>query len=146
MTVREDVEKLRNRIERKGYYLNPDLGMTEPLVEGLLVNQARYGYAFCPCRLASGVYTQDVDLICPCNYRDQDVNEYGSCYCGLYVSREVAMEKKTIESIPERKGEPPTVNRLWRCNVCGYICSRPHPPDVCPICGVTHDRFEEFTF
>lgn len=55
------------------------------------------------------------------------------------------MQKREIEPIPERKGAPVTPLKIWRCQVCGYLNARPHPPDVCPICGVTHDRFEEFS-
>jgi ferredoxin-thioredoxin reductase catalytic subunit len=140
------VSQLRATLEkRRGYLLNPDASMTDPLLESLLVNTDRYGYPFCPCRLATGAYAEDRDLICPCDYRDQDVDEYGACYCGLYVSREVVMGKKTVESIPERRGTPSSPLKLWRCTVCGYLCVRPHPPDVCPVCGVTHDRFEPYT-
>jgi rubrerythrin len=33
---------------------------------------------------------------------------------------------------------------IWRCRVCGYICARDEPPEICPICKVTRDRFERF--
>jgi len=33
---------------------------------------------------------------------------------------------------------------VWRCNVCGYLCARDAPPEVCPICKVSGDRFERF--
>jgi rubrerythrin len=33
---------------------------------------------------------------------------------------------------------------VWRCRVCGYLCARNEPPDICPICKVTKDRFERF--
>ncbi|MCX6687268.1 MAG: ferredoxin:glutaredoxin reductase, partial [Methanoregula sp.] len=33
---------------------------------------------------------------------------------------------------------------VWRCRVCGYLCAREQPPDICPICKVTKDRFERF--
>jgi rubrerythrin len=40
------------------------------------------------------------------------------------------------------------VNKLtlpvWRCKVCGYLCAREQPPEVCPICKVKKDRFERF--
>ncbi len=141
-----EVAALKNRLFLRGYYLNPDLSMTDPLLESLLVNEERYGYQFCPCRLATGDYARDRDAVCPCDVRDQDLYEYGCCYCGLYVSREVSMATKAIQTIPERRGTPPSPQQIWRCQVCGYICVRPVPPDVCPICGVTRDRFEAITF
>jgi len=33
---------------------------------------------------------------------------------------------------------------VWRCRVCGYLCAREQPPEVCPICKVKKDRFERF--
>lgn len=144
MSEREPAEVLRRSLEKRGYFFNPDDSMTLPLLESLQVNETRYGYPFCPCRLAAGNRQEDLDAICPCDYRDQDVFEYGACFCGLYVSHEVFMNKKAIEAIPERRGRTPDPNRIWRCQVCGYLCSRPQPPDICPICGVPHDRFEPY--
>ena len=33
---------------------------------------------------------------------------------------------------------------VWRCKVCGYLCARKSPPEVCPICKVGKERFEPF--
>jgi ferredoxin-thioredoxin reductase catalytic chain len=33
---------------------------------------------------------------------------------------------------------------VWRCKVCGYLCARDGPPEVCPICKARKDRFERF--
>ena len=41
----------------------------------------------CPCRLASGDFALDRDVICPCVYREPDVAEHGACFCGLYLSK-----------------------------------------------------------
>jgi ferredoxin-thioredoxin reductase catalytic subunit len=73
------------------------------LVEALLVNKARYGYMVCPCRLASGDRDNDRDIICPCDYRQPDVAEFGSCYCNLYVSKEWNEGKIEQAYVPERR-------------------------------------------
>jgi ferredoxin-thioredoxin reductase catalytic subunit len=73
-------KKLKSAAESGGYHLNPELGFTKDLVKGLLVNQQRYGYWACPCRLSVGVKEEDLDIICPCYYRDADIGEYGACY------------------------------------------------------------------
>lgn len=104
MTAAELYEKLRPIQEAKGYYFNRDLeGMTMPLLESLLINKNRYGYMVCPCRLASGDREKDQDIICPCVYREPDVAEYGSCYCGLYVSKEWNEDKRPHVVVPERR-------------------------------------------
>ncbi|MHB1166994.1 MAG: flavin reductase [Carboxydocellales bacterium] len=33
--------------------------------------------------------------------------------------------------------------KKWRCTVCGYIHEGENPPDVCPVCGVGPEMFEE---
>jgi ferredoxin-thioredoxin reductase catalytic subunit len=85
------------------YYLNPDEIMTQELLQGLSENQVRYGYRTCPCRLAKGVLDADRDIICPCDYREADVAEFGNCYCGLFVNEQVFKTGRPVASIPERR-------------------------------------------
>jgi ferredoxin-thioredoxin reductase catalytic subunit len=151
--------KLKKDAESGGYYLNPDEKFTKDLIRGLMTNQERYGYMSCPCRLASGEKTEDLDIICPCDYRDPDLTDYNACYCALYVSLAALKGEQEIGSIPERR--PPPEERLstephewerisdlpypvWRCKVCGYLCAREEPPEICPICKAKKDRFERF--
>jgi ferredoxin-thioredoxin reductase catalytic chain len=47
----------------------------------------------------------------------------------------------------EKKPEPVSAAgeiTVWRCKVCGYLCARKNPPEVCPICKVGRERFEPF--
>ena len=195
----EEVQRLFTRLDQEaesgGYHLNPDRKFTLGLIHGMLVNERRYGYWACPCRLASGVKKEDLDIICPCDYRDADIADHGACYCGLYVSRDIVEGKRKLTRVPERRppeesrGEAPSpaqrmsaaqpvgpgapgagaasaspgaspaagtspqapvlpdlsgLNKypLWRCRVCGYLCSRGQPPEVCPICKAKKERFE----
>lgn len=89
--------------EPQGYFFNKDKGLVYELLEGLLTNRDRYGYMSCPCRLASGERSKDADIVCPCVYRAPDVEEYGSCYCGLYVSREWNEGEIIHAYVPERR-------------------------------------------
>ena len=158
----QEAERLYRRLneeaEAGGYHLNPDREHTMGLIEGLVKNERRYGYWACPCRLADGVKEEDLDIICPCDYRDQDLSQYDACYCGLYVSQRFLTGKPLARSIPESRpeknerkvAEPPMVGKggmkVWRCRVCGYLCAREEPPEVCPICKAKKERFEEFPF
>ncbi len=153
-------ERLNREAEAGGYHLNPDVRFTKDLIRGLLTNERRYGYWNCPCRLASGVKEDDLDIICPCDYRDADVVEHDACYCALYVSAAAIKDRTKIHSIPERRPPPDVRQRkkaeavktapaslplpVWRCKVCGYLCARDGPPEVCPICKAKKDRFERF--
>jgi ferredoxin-thioredoxin reductase catalytic subunit len=159
--VRQVYDRLNAEAEASSYHLNPDASFTMALVEGLLVNEDRYGYWACPCRLAAGVKELDLDIICPCDYRDADVDEWGACYCALYVSQDVLVGKSEAHAIPERRPAVPRQLRhkqgqvvelpeeslpVWRCTVCGYLCARDNPPGVCPICKAKRERFERFGF
>ena len=145
--------------EQSGYHLNPDVEITKDLIKGLLINENRYGYWACPCRLTSGSKSENLDIICPCDYRDADVVDYGTCYCALYVSQTVFEGKKEVNSIPERRpaqkerkkrrgksiaGVSDLSKPVWRCKVCGYLCGREEPPEICPICKAKKERFERF--
>ncbi|WP_338666726.1 ferredoxin-thioredoxin reductase catalytic domain-containing protein [Pseudodesulfovibrio methanolicus] len=103
MDAKQLYEMLKKVQEPKGYYFNKDMDMTMPLLESLLTNKERFGYMACPCRLANGEYEADKDILCPCVYREADVQEYGACFCALYVSKE--FNDGTIEKqvVPERR-------------------------------------------
>lgn len=170
------LENVKQRAESDarshGYHLNTDPDFLEDLLEGLRLNEERYGYPSCPCRLASGEFEFDRDIVCPCDYRDPDVEEYGSCYCALYVRKDVLEGKTPIQPIPERRplekqarayAGPEAVDtikpsegtasfvekpseiemRMWYCKQCGCVCFREEPPYVCPICRAKREMFSE---
>lgn len=76
------------------------------------------------------------------------------------MSQAVVNVQKAVGSIPERRPPPQQRGRpqpvsgasglgalplpVWRCKVCGYLCARDGPPEVCPICKAKKDRFERF--
>lgn len=88
MDINQLYEQLKKIQEAKGFFFSNDKERVFELLESLLTNKERYGYMVCPCRLASGDREDDRDIICPCVYREPDVEEFGSCYCNLYVSKE----------------------------------------------------------
>jgi len=173
------LEKVRQRAESDaktyGYYLHSDPNFLKDLLEGLKQNEERYGYPSCPCRLASGKFEFDRDIICPCDYRDPDVEEYGACYCALYVRKDLFEGKNPILPVPERRPlekqtraygmtvETPSAEKLsktaavgakatsevklklWYCKQCGYVVFREDPPYVCPICKAKREMFAEIT-
>jgi len=103
MNIEELYEFLKKSQEPKGHYFNRDKPRVFELLDGLLVNRQRYGYMACPCRLAANDRQWDRDIICPCAYSAPDIAEYGSCYCGLYVSREWNEDKIPHAYVPERR-------------------------------------------
>ena len=103
MNVETLFEKLKKVQEAKGYYFNTEKERVIDLLEALITNKDRYGYMACPCRLAAGDREKDRDIICPCDYREPDVQEYGSCYCNLYVSEAWNTGSVKKEYVPERR-------------------------------------------
>jgi ferredoxin-thioredoxin reductase catalytic subunit len=166
-------QRTENDAKTRGYYLNTDRKFLDSLLKGLKKNEERYGYPSCPCRLATGDFNLDRDIICPCDYRDIDVDEYGFCYCALYVREDVYRGKTEVSSIPERRPlekinqviteEGDTHKRtrekkrshievsehfsgklkMWYCRQCGYISFREEPPYICPICKAKKEFFSE---
>lgn len=163
--------KVRARAEQdarsRGIHLTTDQSLLNDLFSGLKENEERYGYPSCPCRIASGNFEVDRDIICPCDYRDPDVEEFGVCYCSLYVNKDVFEGKKNAEPIPERRqltlqmksleyeesdqtAEPSSsseqvTRKLHYCKQCGYVVFRESPPYVCPICKAKRELFAELS-
>lgn len=163
-TKEESLRRAEDDARRNGYYLNPKKEFLDDLIDGLVVNEKRYGFPSCPCRMAIGDFQTDRDIICPCDYRDIDVKEYGSCYCGLYLDKE-RFDRGEIASIPERRPMEKQVKafglgfelhdglfpedkkkqkmKLMFCKVCGYVIYREEPPYLCPICRAKKEMFAE---
>ena len=103
MNVDTLYKALKKSQEAKGIYFNKDKDLVFELLEALIKNKERYGYMACPCRLACNDREHDKDIICPCVYRAPDLEEFGACFCGLYIS--TALNNNEIEShyVPERR-------------------------------------------
>ena len=155
--ARELMSRLDRDAKAGGYNLNQDEEMVLELCTGLVTNIDRFGYMCCPCRLSDGDRQDDLDIICPCDYRDPDLAEFGACYCALYVSDAIKRGEVKAEPIPDRRPEDPRDRaqakakqtgegiQVWRCRVCGYLCGREEPPGKCPICKADKERFEPFS-
>jgi ferredoxin-thioredoxin reductase catalytic subunit len=148
--TQETIDRVYDKLNREaisgGYHLNPDVEFTKSLIRGILTNEARYGYWNCPCRLSSGSKEEDLDIICPCDYRDPDLDEYGCCYCALYVSEAALKGEKQIASIPERKGRKPPRPRHQRRPVRTIFPSRYGAAKSAVICApaANHRSFAQY--
>ena len=103
MSIEKYHDALKKFAPKQGLILNEDWNVVKPLLEGLLENGERYGYRSCPCRLAAGSLEKDRDIICPCVYAKPDIEEYGACYCWLYVSQAWNQNKIAYVQVPERR-------------------------------------------
>ncbi|MBN2722695.1 MAG: ferredoxin:glutaredoxin reductase [Deltaproteobacteria bacterium] len=158
-TIESYKKKLIEETSKTVYSLTDDEELLNDLVDGMIINENRYGYPSCPCRMANGDLNTDRDIICPCVYRDSDLAQFGMCYCGLYQTEEFINSGNKIKPIPDRhSGKFSTTEAekssdtvsfnsktvpVWRCTVCGYLASVEFPPVKCPVCKAKSDRFEK---
>ena len=89
--------------KHKGWVLNKDEELVEDVITGLMINFNRYGFFMCPCRDSYGEKGKDKDIMCPCDYCVPDQEEFGQCYCGLYLTDEFFKSGTNPGSIPERR-------------------------------------------
>jgi len=89
--------------ERSEYALNPDAERVQGLLEEMARNKVEFGAMYCPCmtKRLTGVKQVDAKRICPCKWHKEDIEQFGVCYCGLYVKSGFDESKD--------KGVPPSV-------------------------------------
>jgi len=78
----------KNFTENNDFILNTDEELVDMVVDGVLGNEKQYGLKLCPCRLRDETRKRDLELICPCNFKAQDIwKKEGRCWCGLFIKR-----------------------------------------------------------
>jgi len=93
--VRTSVARMVSKYaERSPFFLNPDKVVVKNIIEGLMRNKIRYGYAYCPCREVKSIPKKNRDNICPCRTHKKDITNQGTCECGLFVSEPYFNAKK----------------------------------------------------
>jgi len=102
-TLEETKTFTRMVAQKQGWVLTKDQSFYTDLISGLQTNWNRYSYFLCPCRDTEGSREADSDILCPCVYANQDIAEYGHCYCSLYWSKDFEKSGKAPIGIPERR-------------------------------------------
>jgi len=90
IATRETVIEVWRRFGEQSpeFNLTDKLDEVELLSKGVLENRANKGLKYCPCRIPTGDFHKDLNLICPCNFLRQNAyKETGECWCGLFVKR-----------------------------------------------------------
>ncbi|MCF7943714.1 MAG: ferredoxin:thioredoxin reductase [Spirochaetia bacterium] len=103
LTLKDVQTFTANTAAANGWVLNPDEEFLDSIQQGLLANAQRLGYYQCPCRDSWDDREKDRDIICPCEYSKPDIEEYGQCFCGLFLSDEFEESGSEASSIPERR-------------------------------------------
>ncbi len=74
--------------EKNEFQMNPDREKVNMLLEGVFNNEKNQGLKYCPCRLTTKDFEEDLKLVCPCNFLIHDTyKKNGECWCGLFTRR-----------------------------------------------------------
>jgi ferredoxin-thioredoxin reductase catalytic subunit len=89
MENQEKIQQLKKEYsdyaKANGFNLNPDEKTVERIINGLLMNEEKYGKKYCPCRRVTGNEQEDAQKICPCIWHKDEITKDGKCFCGLYT-------------------------------------------------------------
>ncbi len=88
MDIEELLKKMKKYVESQWFKLNPDADVVILTAKGMLENEKKYGYRYCPCRPVTGDKEKDAPKICPCKQHKDEIKRMGHCLCGLFVSAE----------------------------------------------------------
>lgn len=72
------------------FRVNPDKEKVDLLVAGVFENEKNHGLKYCPCRLCTKDWDEDLKLVCPCNFPAHETYRglpNGECWCGLFVKK-----------------------------------------------------------
>lgn len=82
------LEAIEKFTEKNEFQVNPDKEKVKMLLDGVFNNEQSHGLKYCPCRLITKDFKEDLSLVCPCNFLIHDTyQENGECWCGLFVRR-----------------------------------------------------------
>ncbi len=87
MNAKQLIAILKRHADKQGFRLNPNRDIVNKIILGLLENEKKFGYRYCPCRAITGDRLQDARIICPCAYHKDEVKTMGQCGCGLFVAK-----------------------------------------------------------
>lgn len=88
MTEEQVIELSRKYADKAGIQLNLDQHIVDMVVKGLVENEKKHGFRYCPCRLVTGDKEKDRLIICPCVYHKKEIREDGHCHCMLFVAKQ----------------------------------------------------------
>lgn len=84
------LQAIENFAEKNEFQVNPDKEKVQMLIDGVFSNEQNQGLKYCPCRLITKDFVEDLKLVCPCNFLIHETykdKKDGECWCGLFVRR-----------------------------------------------------------
>ena len=87
MDIKKILKISQEYAKKAGFKLNKDKARLNFILKGLKKNEDKYGYRFCPCRLVTGDFEKDRNIICPCIYHKDEIANDGHCLCQLFFGK-----------------------------------------------------------
>lgn len=87
MNKKQLLEFSKKYAASQDFKLNPNKKTVDLILKGLLFNEKKYGFRYCPCRTVTGNKKEDKKLICPCFWNKKEIKEQGKCLCQLFVKK-----------------------------------------------------------
>lgn len=84
--VKKQHKWIQKYTAKNNYALNPSWMMSTNLEVWLSEMEATFGKRYCPCFEPSGDAELDKKMMCPCEFIDDEIKEYGTCHCALFGS------------------------------------------------------------
>lgn len=84
--VKKQHRWIKKYTAQKNYALNPSWMMSTNLEIWLSEMEATFGKRYCPCFEPSGDEKLDRQMMCPCEFIEDEIKEYGTCHCALFGS------------------------------------------------------------
>ncbi len=84
------LQTIENFAEKNEFQVNPDKEKVLMLIDGVFNNEQNQGLKYCPCRLTTKDFVEDLKLVCPCNFLIHETykdKKDGECWCGLFVRK-----------------------------------------------------------
>ncbi len=83
---------MRKYTKQNDYVLNPSWMMATNLKVWLSEMDETFGKRYCPCFEPSGDAVLDKKMLCPCEFVEDEIKEYGTCHCALFGSADLDKE------------------------------------------------------
>jgi len=90
--VKKQTKWMEKYINKNQYALNPSWMMSTNLKIWLSEMEATFGKRYCPCFEPSSDDTLNKKMLCPCEFVEDEIKEYGTCHCALFGKKDLSKE------------------------------------------------------
>ncbi len=87
--VKKQDKWMQKYIAQNNYALNPSWMMSTNLKIWVSEMEATFSKRFCPCFEPSSDPELNKKMMCPCEYVEDEIKEYGTCHCALFGSADL---------------------------------------------------------